>query len=369
MSHLKYCLLTSVLSPIVLASVPALTCKSSMICSQKARRVRRKFGTYTLDGSGGKRRPSSISNADDDAPSQSEGIDTLKSSTDSYAVPQEKEWEIRCQTGLIDGTASPSAEAARTLLDLPDEPPRPSKFVANPEVSMVVGKSLPGETNKTDAFGNSMVIYETFPTKEGNRTEGGVVDGLPSTDTRDLGPSGMNCWAEAPVARLPYGDSNKPPLPASRMFSKRENGSHKPAIMAQPVATLKEDRDLIEEKLLSQPAQQVKSGQSDEEMDTKSLYLVHDAVQGVTGSSKSEGGPIGSKRRKGAVPRRVPQDQDGVQASFEDVKKEIGQGLEEYHTTADKASGKEMALLLAGLFRMSIMILSFFFLIVYQGKQ
>lgn len=83
----------------------------------------------------------------------------------------------------------------------------------------------------------------------------------------------------------------------------------------------------------------------DEELEIENIILVHDPIHGVTGSSKSEGVPVGSKRRKGAVPRRVPQEQDGVRTSLEDVKKEIGHGHEDYLTTADIFSGKEVVAL------------------------
>lgn len=322
----------------VLPFNPVLISKFLMISSEKARRVRRKFGTYTLDG-GGKRKRSSISTADEAAPSQSEGKDTIKSSSDSYAVPQEKKWKARHQVGLTERTASPSAEAARTLLDLPEEAPTSSKLAAKPEVSKVIRKVVSGEENSADSFGK--VVYKIPPTTEGNGTEIGVVDGVPSIDTKNLDLSGVNGWADASVARLTYGDHNKPPLPASRIFTKRDNETLK-AIMTHPVAAAQEGRGLIEEKPLSQSVKRVETGHLDEEMDTKNFNLVHDTIQGVTGSSKSEGGPVGSKRRKGAVPRRVPQEQDGVQTSLEDIKKEFGQVLEEYHTTADKVSGKEL---------------------------
>ena len=319
---------------------PVLTSEPSIIFSEKKRRTRRKFGTYTLDGQG-KRKRSSISTADDDAPSQSEGKDTVKSSTDSYAVPQEKEGKTRHK--LAERTASPSsAEAARTLLDLPDETPTTSKLAANLEGNKVIGNAVPGEENGADSFGKAVVIYETPPITKVNGAEDGVVDGVPSTDAKNLGLSGVNGWADPPIARLTYGDNNKPPLPASRMVTKRENEPLKIPVVT-PIAAAREARCLTEEKLLSKPVKRVDSGHLDEEMDTKNLNLVHDTVQGVTGSSKSEGGPVGSKRRKGAVPRRVPQEQDGMQTSLEDVKKEFGQGLDEYHTTADKVSGKELA--------------------------
>lgn len=319
---------------------PVLTVKSSMVASQKARRNKRKFGTYTLDGQG-KRKRSSISTADEDAPSQSEGKDTVKSSTDSYAVPQEKEGKIRHK--LTERTASPSStEAARTLLDLPDEAPTTSKLAANLEGKKVLESAEPGEENGADSFGKAVVIYETQPIPKVNGTEDGVVDGIPSTDTKNLGLSGVNGWAEAPVERLTYGENHKPPLPASHMVTKRESDSLKTPVVT-PIAAAQEGRCLTEEKPLSKPAKVPESGHSDEEMDTKNLNLVHDTVQGVTGSSKSEGGPVGSKRRKGAVPRRVPQEQDGGQTSLEDVKKELGQGLDEYHTTAAKVSGKDLA--------------------------
>ncbi|KAG0567841.1 hypothetical protein KC19_7G165900 [Ceratodon purpureus] len=308
--------------------------------SQKAKRTKRRFGTYTLDGQG-KRKRSSISTADEDAPSQSEGKDTVKSSTDSYAVPQEKEGKTRHK--LTERTASPSsAEAARTLLDLPDEAPTTSKLAPQLEGNKVIGNVVPGEENGADSFGKAVVMYETPPITRVNGAEDGVVDGVPSTDTKNLGLSGVNGWAEASIGRLTYGDNNKPPLPSSRMVAKRENELLKTPVVT-PVAAAQEGRCPTEEKPQSKPVKVVESGHSDEEMDTKNLNLVHDTVQGVTGSSKSEGGPIGSKRRKGAVPRRVPQEQDGVQTSLEDVKKELGQGLDDYHTTADKVSGKELA--------------------------
>jgi hypothetical protein len=221
------------------------------------------------------------------------------------------------------------------LLDLPDEAPTTSKLAAKLEGNKVIGNAVPGEENGADSFGKAVVIYETPPITKANGAEDGVVDGVPNTDAKTLALSGVNGWAaEAPIARLTYGDNNKPPLPASRMVAKSEPLK---TPVVTPVAAAQEGRCLTEEKPLS------KSGHSDEEMDTKNLNLVHDTVQGVTGSSKSEGGPVGSKRRKGAVPRRVPQEQDGVQTSLEDVKRELGQGLDEYHTTADKVSGKELA--------------------------
>jgi len=309
-----------------------------MISSQKAWRLRRKFGTYTLDA-GGKRKRSSIPSADEALRSQNEGKDTVKSSTDSYAVPREKEGKLRHQAGLAERTASPSAVAARTLLDLPDEAPTSSKLPANAAVRKVIKKVMPEVENRANSFGKMGVVYKVPPTTEGNGTEGGVVDAVPSIDTKNLDFSGMNGWADAPVARLTYGDNNKPPLPASRMLTKRENGTLK-AIMTH--AAPQEGRGLTEEIPFSQSVKWVETGHSDEEMDMKNLNLVHDTIQGVTGSSKSEGGPVGSKRRKGAVPRRVPQEQDGVQTSLEDIKKEFGQGFEEHHTIADKVSGKEV---------------------------
>uniref|UniRef100_A0A7I4ESS0 Chromo domain-containing protein n=1 Tax=Physcomitrium patens TaxID=3218 RepID=A0A7I4ESS0_PHYPA len=309
--------------------------------SQKARRGKRKFGTYTLDGAG-KRKRSFMSNADEDAPSQSEGKDTVKSSTDSYAVPEEKERKTRHQAGLTERTASPSAEAARTLLDLPDEAPTTSKLAATPEVSKVIGDIVAGEENGADSLGRAVVIYETPRAAEVVEPDGGVVDGIPSVDTKSLGLNGTNSWADAAVPRFAYDDNTKFPSSMSQLITTRENEVLENKIGAHP-AVADESRGLTEEKQLSKAVKLVEFGHSDEEMDIRNLGLVHDTVQGVTGSSKSEGGPVGSKRRKGAVPRRVPQDQDGVQTSLEDIKRELGQGLEEYHTTADKVSGRELA--------------------------
>lgn len=310
--------------------------------SQKARRVKRKFGTYTLDG-GGKRKRSSLSAADEDVPSQSEAKDTVKSSTDSYALPEVKDGKARHKARLNERTASPSAEAARTLLDLPEEAPASSDLAPNPEDLKVIRKVVCGEENLADSFGK-LGVYKFPATKEGKGTQCRVLDGVPSVDTKNLDSSELNVWADAPVARLVCGVNHKPPLPTSRMFTKRDVETLK-GIMAHPIAAPQEGRGLTGDKSLSHSLRWVESRHLDEELEIENIILVHDPIHGVTGSSKSEGGPVGSKRRKGAVPRRVPQEQDGVQTSLEDVKKEIGHGHEDYLTTADILSGKEVVAL------------------------
>lgn len=275
-----------------------------------------------------------MSTADEDAPSQSEGKDTVKSSTDSYAVPQEKEAKSRRQGELTERMASPSsAEAARTLLDLPEEAPTTSVPAgptpsAPPTASKVVGNAV--EENGVDSQDKVMVLKETVVATVAGMDEE-VVDAVPSSlpkRSSSLGESGANGRADGGLARLSSGD-HKPPLPATCTSSRRD--SEQPMNAAQVNTQVVEDgQGPVEES--HQPGEAGKLPdvrQLDQDLDlAQSLFTGNESLQGLTGSSRSEGLATGAKRRKGGVPRRVPQEQDGVQTSVEESKKESVQGVD-----------------------------------------
>jgi hypothetical protein len=304
-----------------------------LICSQKARRGRRKYGTYTLDP--GKRKRSSISIVDEDGPSHSEGKDTVKSSTDSYAVPAEKEAKVRRQDGVTVRMASPSsAEAARTLLDLPDEPPTTSKPptenpAATPEASKVLEDITPvcaREENGADSPGKAMVVTKEMvvagPVVE---TDVKMVDPAPVTCPKKCSSQGVtltNGRPDGAVTRLSYIDNHRLPLPSSRTSSRRENEKSKTLAIVSAEGLV--NWGTTEEKRLSEAFKVPDVLHMDEELEARNIGLTKDSVQG----SKSEGVATGAKKRKGGVPRRVPPEQDGVQTSMEDIKKEITQGPE-----------------------------------------
>jgi len=298
---------------------------------QRARRGKRKFGQYTLES---RKKRTSVSTADEDVPSVSGGDETVKSSTDSYAVPQEKEGKSRQRHILAGRMTSPtSAEAARTLLDLPEEAPTnslpaPSSDPAAPGTSTVAGNGHPNGENGVESQGKNANLEETTPlARAQERVEEiiGEATGIGLKECSSQMVRGANVLADEAMARLYAERSDRPIVPTSEASSGREQANI-PATPAIAFAVPDGHRPMDATEQPGEAGGLVEMRHSDDELDVKNTVTGNEPIQG---SSRSEGLAVGSKKRKIAAPRRVIQPQEPEDAQFTlDASKEGGQTVE-----------------------------------------
>jgi hypothetical protein len=279
------------------------------------------------------------------------GDETVKSSTDSYAVPQEKEGKSRRRGVLAGRVASPtSAEAARTLLDLPEEAPTnslpaPSSDPAAPGTSIVAGNGHPDVENGVESQGKDAILKETATVATARERDQEMFGTGPGVGLKNCGSqvvSGATALADEARA-LPYAAKSDGPFVPSSEVSSRSEQANIPAI-ATNVTMTPNSQQLVDET--EQPGELggvVETRHSDDELEMRNGVTANETIQG---SSRSEGLAVGSKKRKIAAPRRViqPQEPEDVQMATDGGIKEGGQTMEKEVSTHDgkETSGQEL---------------------------
>jgi hypothetical protein len=230
-------------------------------------------------------------------------------------------------------TSPTSAEAARTLLDLPEEAPTnslpaPSSDPAAPGTSTVAGNGHPNGENGVESQGKNANLEETTPLARAQERVEEIIGEAPGIGLKKCSSQmvgGANVLADDAMARLYAERSDRPIVPTSEASSRREQANI-PATPASAFAVADGHRPIDATEQPGEAGGLVEMRHSDDELDVKNTVTGNEPIQG---SSRSEGLAVGSKKRKIAAPRRViqPQEPEDAQLTL-DGSKEGGQTVE-----------------------------------------
>ncbi|KAH8958772.1 hypothetical protein BDL97_06G044500 [Sphagnum fallax] len=288
----------------------------------RARRGKRKFGQYTLEV---RRKHGSASTANDIVPSVSGGDETLKSSTDSYAVPQEKESKSRWNGTSAGRVTNPTlADAAKTLLDLPEDTPTnslpsSSSDPAAPGTSKVAGNGCSDEEKQVESHGKKPTHEKTASVASALI---GAADGIGLKKLNSQVVNEANALADEAMPR-PYTEKSE--RPSSEASNRREQ-TNTHAIATNGTTLPSSLHMMYETEEQGEAGGVVETWYSDDELDTRIAVMGNETIQS---SSRSGGLAAGSKKRKIAAGGQAIQTQEieSVQMALDDCK-EGGQTVE-----------------------------------------
>ncbi len=289
---------------------------------QRARRGKRKFGQYTLEV---RRKHGSASTANDIVPSVSGGDETLKSSTDSYAVPQEKESKSRWNGTSAGRVTNPTlADAAKTLLDLPEDTPTnslpsSSSDPAAPGTSKVAGNGCSDEEKQVESHGKKPTHEKTASVASALI---GAAHGIGLKKLNSQVVNEANALADEAMPR-PYTEKSE--RPSSEASNRREQ-TNTHAIATNGTTLPSSLHMMYETEERGEAGGVVETWYSDDELDTRIAVMGNETIQS---SSRSGGLAAGSKKRKIAAGGQAIQTQEieSVQMALDDCK-EGGQTVE-----------------------------------------
>ncbi len=289
---------------------------------QRARRGKRKFGQYTLEV---RRKHGSASTANDIVPSVSGGDETLKSSTDSYAVPREKESKSRWNGTSAGRVTNPTlADAAKTLLDLPEDTPTnslpsSSSDPAAPGTSKVAGNGCSDEEKRAESHGKKATHEETASVASALI---GAAHGIGLKKLNSQVVNEANALADEAMPR-PYTEKSE--RPSSEASNRREQ-TNTHAIATNGTTLPSSLHVMHETEERGEAGGVVETWYSDDELDTRIAVMGNETIQS---SSRSGGLAAGSKKRKIAAGGQAiqPQEIEIVQMALDDCK-EGGQTVE-----------------------------------------
>ncbi|CAK9229645.1 unnamed protein product, partial [Sphagnum troendelagicum] len=288
----------------------------------RSRRGKRKFGQYTLEV---RRKHGSASTANDIVPSVSGGDETLKSSTDSYAVPREKESKSRWNGTSAGRVTNPTlADAAKTLLDLPEDTPTnslpsSSSDPAAPGTSKVAGNGCSDEEKRAESHGKKATHEETASVASALI---GAAHGIGLKKLNSQVVNEANALADEAMPR-PYTEKSE--RPSSEASNRREQ-TNTHAIATNGTTLPSSLHVMHETEERGEAGGVVETWYSDDELDTRIAVMGNETIQS---SSRSGGLAAGSKKRKIAAGGQAiqPQEIEIVQMALDDCK-EGGQTVE-----------------------------------------